>query len=94
MIVGIFDIYFRNNNEVFGFVRTNASHPQPLQRFDINISDLKGHHYWLLNTKKFIDGDVKAKRVNEATYKGQISDYSWPCKNYFEFDSPYDLNIQ
>lgn len=64
MIVGIFDIYLKNNNKVFGIVHTNNSHPKPLIRFDINKINLQGHHYWLLNTKKFIDGDVKAKRVN------------------------------
>ena len=69
MIVGIFSIFF-NNKQVLGIVRTNASHPEPLLRFDINTSDLQGHHYWLLNTIKFIDGDVKVKRVNEDTYKG------------------------
>ena len=83
MIVGVFDIFFQNTNKVLGIVRTNASHPQPLIRFDINRFNLQGHHYWLLNTKKLNDGDVKAKIVNQATYKGQISDYSWPCKSYF-----------
>ena len=83
MIVGTFDIYFKNTNKVDGIAVTDTSDPKPIQRFDINKSDLQGHHYWLLNSKKLIDGDVKAKIVNRKTEKGQISSYTWTCKHYF-----------
>ena len=83
MIVGVFDIYFKDTNKVDGIAITGASDRKPIQRFDINKSDLQGHHYWLLNTKKLIDGDVKAKIVNQKTQKGQISSYYWTCKDYF-----------
>ena len=67
MIVGVFDIYFEDNNKVDGTAVTGTSDRKPILRFDVNKSDLQGHHYWLLNTKKLIDGDVKAKIVNQKT---------------------------
>ena len=69
-IYGIFDAYFLPQDKVRSMVYMNPSHPQSIERIEIDKYFKVGQVYLDLFRKTFKIGSIKIERKSEINYDG------------------------